>query len=256
MKRWLALFLAVVMVFSLVGCGKGGEEKPAGGEEPSGQEEPGEQVGPGGADKPSDSDIDFFDFSGEGTLFHALKELHFDFKTAEDEGYSYHQLYLDSEIIEYESEGENHQDLAKHFRITVEEGEETTVIEVWINDKGVAVKAGIDEEFEIGDAAAPYSLAYALYGLPFYVYTGIYSELIKNQDFSGYGWTIKQTTTGTKNLGFGNTKTWNYQFSATATGEIFYWEVAVVNEKKVLTRWQVQDSNGLTELVVKRIIPF
>lgn len=255
MRRWLALFLAVVLVFSLVACGgKKSSTEPGNTDDP-----PIDDPNGGGDDPPTDDPgaVDnFFDFSVEGTIYSALKELRYTFKGADDEEYTYTQVYLDSETIDYEMEGESHSDLAKHFRITIEEGLEANVYEAWINDEGVTVKAGQGGDFATGDSAAFYALGYAFYAIPFYIYNGAFAEMLVQNDFSAYGWTIKEQTSSSKDFGDGSVKVYNYRFSAVGEAEAFDWEVAVFKGQKVITRWKMKDNNEAAELIVERIIFF
>jgi len=260
MKRWLALLLVAIMVFSLTACslGKGDDTKDPGGDtdDPGGDTED-----PGGDTGKDILDGEFFILEDQMGVFSVFKELSFTYKAdnkdKEDESYTYSHKYLDSEVVDYELDGESHSDNAKHFQVTIDEDAEKKVYEVWVNEAGTVVKAGSEEEgYGTGDSAAWKSFAFIFHPIPFCGYNDVYSEVFTKDGFAGLGWQVREHSQGSKDFGAGNVSIEKYKFGWSWTEDTFIWEIAEIKGRFVFTQWKIVNEDEALEMIVSKIIPF
>ncbi|HCX78474.1 MAG TPA: hypothetical protein DG577_03575 [Firmicutes bacterium] len=261
MKRWLALLLVVLMVFSLTACGGGKDDdtKTPGGN----TEDPGGTENPGGTEDPGDNSLEgeFYILEDQMGVFNLFKELSFSYKAlteGEEEAFTYSHQYLDSEVVDYVMEEESHSDNAKHFQIKIAEDGAENVFEAWVNDAGTIVKAGNEEGYATGDMAALTTVGFIFHLIPFYVYNEVYTEVFTSEGgFAKSGWDVKEHSTGSKDFGSGNVRVEKYKFAWSWTKDIIDWEVAEINGRYIFTHWKMIEEEGDTmELFINKIIPF
>ena len=268
MKRLLALLLVMLMIFSLTACSSGKKDDPKtpGGddtEDPGGDnEEPGGDTEEPGGDTGKDLlDGEFFVLEDQTGVFSVFKEFSFTYNTDnkdnEDESYTYSHKYLDSEVVDYELDGESHSDNAKHFQVTLTEDGQTSVFEAWVNEAGTIVKAGSKEEgYGTGDSAALKCFGFIFHLIPFYAYNESFSEVFTKDGFAGLGWQVREHSQGSKDFGAGNVRIDKYIFGWSWTEDTFTWEIAKIKSRYVFTQWKIIGDDETLEMIVARVIPF
>lgn len=277
MKRWLSLFLIVVMLFSLTGCSfiKGiigktvtedpSQEDPEPGEHGNDDPEPGE---PGDDDpepeEPGDDDPepgggvdgDFFSFDGDNPgidVVLGFKELSFTMATVdedEESSWSYSHKYVGSESIDGVQ--------TKKFELTVNYDDEVTVTELWFSAAGELIKGGADGEYATGDEAAFYAIP-LMFTFPIYAYSDEYADAFSSGDFLGQGWTLTRHEKGSKSFGGSKAKTDTYWCTGEEDGikANYVWEISNFNGKLLVTGVNLQAEDGTTvEMVVEKAILF
>ncbi len=279
MKRWLALFLVMAMVFSLAGCNliKGVLQKP-GAEEPGDEpgdnsggegEEPGDEPGEDPGNEPGDDpdeEPDDQELALEGEFFHfeegdnpgvdvllSFKALEFtwhSYDEGEESAWVYRQHYVGDENIEGVP--------TKKFEVSVEYEGEETVTELWLGADGELLKAGTGGEYASGDMAAAYSFC-LIYTFPIYAYSAEYGEAFSAGVFDEYGWNISAHEINTRSFGGGNVKTESYTFSCVAEGQNarYFMEIADFGGKNLFTKINFEADNGTSlDMVVEKAILF
>lgn len=279
MKRWLALFLAVVMVFSLTGCGvlKGivnnlvdNLDIPADdqidepddevdesdeGDEPD--EDPGDELGDDpGEDQGTGLEGDFYYYEGDyaaGLMLLDFQEIQFTW-TAESSGdvssWNYTHEYMGEEDVDGTP--------AKYFEVSIEEDGETKVYELWIGSEGNVLKGGCDGEYATGDMAVMYSFC-LMYAFPIFTYSELFSEAFVEEDFGLYGWELSDRTTEVRDYGAGDVQVERFVFTYTwdEAAVEYEWEVANINGKNLFTKLKLDENDGNSaDMNVERIIPF
>lgn len=270
MKRWCALFLVLVMVFTLTGCGivknivgkvvdftnedPGDDPGDDHGDDP--WDDPGDEPGDDPGDVPVGLDGEFYSYEGDNAAYLMLldfRELRFTWlATSPDEtsDWTYTQKYVGDEEVDGVT--------AKKFEVTIAEVDATTVTELWLSPEGQLLKAGMDGEYATGDMAMIYSLC-LFYAFPVWAYTGFYYEAFEEGEFNYLGWELSEKTTETRNYGAGNVPAERYVFTFTWDDERaeYEWEIAKIKGKYLFTKWKLNENDGNAfNMIVDTAIPF
>lgn len=263
MKRWLALLLVVIMVFSTAACS--GKSGTGTGDPGKDVEDPGKDVDPGNEPGKTGAAIDgeFYVYEDMFDVFKFFKEIKFSYTNEPAEGdtsaYSFAYVYTGEEEVSYTLEDVDHVDNTKRYRITILEDGEETILDVWFNEAGDLVKAGTEGDYWSGDFASLALLTFAFHLMPFYMYNDGFGEVFtKEGGLESSGWHIHEHNSTTKNFGSGNVKVESYRFSWIwlAADLIYDWEVAEVGGKYLFTRWKTKIGEGISEMIVEKLIPF
>lgn len=266
MKRWLALLLVVLMMFSIAACGGGpkkGNDDPGNndpGTSDPGTNDPGTSGGKSGAAIKGD----FYEFSDMYVLFTTFKEIKFTYTTKSDNSdatsYTFGYIYSGDEVVEYKDfDGVDHSEDTKKYDITIFENGEESFLEVWFNESGDVVKAGSDGDYTVGGMAGLAMFGFAFHIMPFYIYNDGWGDTFSDdRGLDSAGWKVQEHNSVNRNFGSGNVKVERYRISwSWLTASMIYdWEAAEIGGKYLFTKWKWQIGSELMELDTERVIPF
>ncbi len=249
MKRLLTFMLVICMVFMAVGCSGGTALESDDLEE---NDTP--------VDKPEDDSIEEVDEDITFQAFYEIKEIQDMVLNFKELRYSFSDaesvLTVDYKYVAQETvEGVN----ADHFSVSFAQGNESSDIEIWMDNSGNFLKASFDGE-SLGPAEAPMaSMVLMVVLVPFSISGEEWEDaFLVNDGNEQLGWVVSSTARENRDFGTGSVTVHQYSYKVAVDGQNldYRFEVAELNGGSMFVGWEVDlDTENAMTFKVDKLIP-
>lgn len=252
MKRFLAFFLIFCLIFMVLGCSGGTNEKPENGtpaEDPT--EDPAEDPTDDPAEEPTQLEA-FFEIEEISDLVRNFKELSYTFSDATS-ALTVEYLYIGQDSVEGKD--------ADHIAISFDQDNDAMEMEIWMDSSGNVLKAIFDGQ-EMDAMQAPMAtMLLSVILVPFVMNSGEWEDaFVVSNGYEQLGWVVTDRSRENRNFGGGSTTVHTYSFKIKGMGggqDLDYqFEVAEISGKSMFVGWQVEmDKEHTSSFKVERVIP-
>ena len=252
MKRLMALILIICLIFMIMGCSGGTNEKPENGtpaEDPA--DDPGDSPTEDPAEEPAQLEA-FFEIEEIHDLVKNFRELSYTFSD-DTTMLTVEYLYIDQDSVGGSD--------ADHFTISFDQDNDGMEMEIWMDSSGSVLKAIFDGQ-EMDAMQAPMATMFlSVILVPFVMHAGEWEDaFVMSNGYEQLGWVVTDRSRENRSFGAGSTTVHRYSFKIKGVGEVsdldYQFEVAEISGRSMFVGWQIDmNKEHTSSFKVESVIP-